>query len=296
MRTIDPNNLEASKKEEKTKQEQPNDDSVIEIKQDELENSLIKAQENIDKSYALYLKKNKSGENQEDTQPQYIEQKNPLQRNTALPIDDPFKASEIDPSIGNNGKQSTNNLYANPFTYPGGVPGFLPNSPTKLPQKDFLASRYKFPNQDFIDKKLRGWNWGAFNFTFIWGIFNTRWYIGILMIFVEYIFINVCVTVGEIIYSSSIATLILPWLSSLTYKILLGVYGNRISWKLKNWGGLDHFSLVQDQWRCVTSLLYLFSAIGYILIGCVYWHFAGFIFYIPGIFYLSLAIISLFFY
>ncbi len=293
MRTIDPNNLENFHKKDSSAQEEPKNNNVseIEIKQKEIENSFAQAQENIDKSYSSYLKNNIK----EDEYSQYKEQRNPVQSQINLPEDDPFKGSEVDTTVGNSNKRTTENLYANPFTYQGGVPGFLPNSPTRLKQQDLLASRHRFSTKDYIDKKLNAWNWGAFYFTWLWGLFNTRWYIGIAMIVVEYVFVCGLIQLGKILFSLGMySAIFIPCGASLLYKILLGVFGNKISWYLKSWGGIENFTVAQDQWRFVAGMLYLFGALMYILLGCVYWHFAGFLLYIPGLIYLVFAIATLF--
>lgn len=281
--------------------EAQNNDNLLNIEENTyLQESLSKAHERVEQSYSSYLKRKMVEEKKEEEEIKYIQQKNPtegLKPVNRLPEDDPFKPTEEDKNIPSVEQRRPNvDTYANPFTYKGGVPGFLPNSPTSLP-KNQISSYYAgalSSTKNYTEKKLKGWNWGAFYFGWIWGLFNTRWYIGILMFFIEGIIRTAAVCLGIFVIGPSIPLPFLVIGAHLIYRFCLGIYGNKISWRLRYWGDVDNLMLAQDQWRFVTSILYLIFSIVYIAGGLVIWKF-GFFFYIPGLFFLVLSIISLFF-
>lgn len=249
-----------------------------------------KDQEILDKSNPLYLQDTVKNNNENN---KYIEKQNPVQSQINLPENNLVKNCEVDKTIDTEPKSTPENLYANPFTYQGGVPGFLPNSPTRLKKQDLLSNRHKYSDKNFIDNTLKGWNWGAFYFTFIWGFFNTRWYIGILMFFIEWGFLYVLINLGHILFKPGIFPVIfIPCGANLIYKILLGIFGNKLSWSLKNWNGIENFAVAQEQWRFFSGLIYAFLVIAYISLGLM--NTAGCIFYIPGLIYLLVVIATLF--
>jgi hypothetical protein len=71
-----------------------------------------------------------------------------------------------------------------------------------------------------IPSEIRGWNWGAFFFGWMWGISNKVWitllsaipFVGVIMFFV------------------------------------LGVKGNEWAWRAKRWDSIEHFKETQRTW------------------------------------------------
>ncbi len=71
-----------------------------------------------------------------------------------------------------------------------------------------------------IPQEIRGWNWGAFILTWLWGISNKVWisllsaipYVGVIM------------------------------------AIMLGVKGNEWAWRNKRWDSIQHFKSTQKKW------------------------------------------------
>lgn len=76
---------------------------------------------------------------------------------------------------------------------------------------------------------VKGWSWGAFFWSGIWGPFNRVW-IGLLA-FVPYLGIIVA--------------------------IYLGIKGRELSWRRKRWDSIEHFNRVQRSWS-KWGLIFLF--------------------------------------
>jgi hypothetical protein len=81
------------------------------------------------------------------------------------------------------------------------------------------------------EESPRGFNWGAFLFTWIWALgnrsFNVLTLILLLLCLIPYV--GVGAAIGLAIYS--------------------GATGNRRAWNNKRWQNRDHFLVVQRHWR-----------------------------------------------
>ncbi len=80
-----------------------------------------------------------------------------------------------------------------------------------------------------VPDEIKGWSWGAFGWTWIWGLGNST-------------------------YLALIA--IVPGLGFIM-QIVLGIKGNEWAWKNKKWDSVEHFKKVQRTWARV-----FFIAIG----------------------------------
>ena len=85
-----------------------------------------------------------------------------------------------------------------------------------------------------IPQEIRGWNWGAFFFGWLWGISNRVWIS--LLSAIPYI--------GVIIL------------------IVLGVKGNEWAWRNKRWDSIEHFRSTQRKWGIAGAVV---LAIGIVL-------------------------------
>ncbi len=87
-----------------------------------------------------------------------------------------------------------------------------------------------------------GWNWGAFFFTWIWGLFNgayvTLW--GLLLWFVP--------------------------LGNIVWAIVCGLNGNRWAWQGKPWTSSEHFRSVQHKWALAALIFFLVAVVAPLLI------------------------------
>ena len=75
--------------------------------------------------------------------------------------------------------------------------------------------------------EIKGWNWGGFLLTWIWGIGNNVW-------------------ISLIALASIIPTV--GWIIGLTMSIILGIRGNEWAWQRKKWDSVEHFRTVQRRW------------------------------------------------
>ena len=82
-----------------------------------------------------------------------------------------------------------------------------------------------------------GWNWGAFFFSWIWGLFNgayvTLW--GLLLWFVP---------AGALIWA-----------------IGCGVNGNRWAWQSRDWSSVEDFHAVQRKWAIAALIVFLVAVV-----------------------------------
>ena len=107
--------------------------NILNTENKDLQNSLNQAHERVKQSYSSYLKRKMNEEKKESEEdvPKYVQLKNPtdgIKPVNRLPEDDPFKSTEEDKSLPSIGTNRLNvDIYANPYTYKGGIPGFLPN-------------------------------------------------------------------------------------------------------------------------------------------------------------------------
>jgi len=73
------------------------------------------------------------------------------------------------------------------------------------------------------------WNWGAFFWTWIWGICNNVW----------------------------IALLALTPIGNIIMPFVLGAKGSQWAWENKDWDGEEHFIRIQHRWSFSGVLLFL---------------------------------------
>ena len=73
-----------------------------------------------------------------------------------------------------------------------------------------------------VPHELKGWNWGAFLLTWIWGISNEVWLALLALIPIPII--------------------------GLAVAIVLGIKGNEWAWRSKKWDSIEHFRRTQRIW------------------------------------------------
>jgi hypothetical protein len=96
-----------------------------------------------------------------------------------------------------------------------------------------------------IPVEIRGWNWGGFFLTWIWGIGNNVW-------------IAMLALLGLIPY--------IGWIAHLTVAIILGMKGNEWAWRNKRWESLGHFRKTQRSWMWWGLGILIFQIVFFILI------------------------------
>ncbi|MBN1690757.1 MAG: hypothetical protein JW901_07030 [Dehalococcoidia bacterium] len=78
-----------------------------------------------------------------------------------------------------------------------------------------------------VPEDIKGWSWGGFLLTWIWGIGNNVW-------------IALIALLGLIPY--------VGWIASLAMSIVLGIKGSEWAWQHKKWESIEHFKKVQRSW------------------------------------------------
>jgi len=92
-----------------------------------------------------------------------------------------------------------------------------------------------------IPKEIRGWNWGAFFFGWLWGGYN-------LIELKE----KLTGKAWRLAFLRS-KKLWLSWLTIIPYfgfimMIVLGVKGNKWAWQNRKWDSIEHFKRTQRKW------------------------------------------------
>ena len=90
-----------------------------------------------------------------------------------------------------------------------------------------------------LDINEKKFNWGAFFFNFIWGIFNNTF---ITLIVIPVAFIPI---IGGILCFG--------------LQIWFGIMGNKWAWQNKQWKSVEHFHQVQKRWAIATAVLFTFT-------------------------------------
>lgn len=98
-----------------------------------------------------------------------------------------------------------------------------------------------------VPEAIKGWNWGAFFFNWLWGVFNGIYWPLILIV------LNFIPYVGPII--------------AFCCCIALGIKGNEWAWKAKAWSGIAEFKRVQHNWAIAILWIFGISFIIGLIIG-----------------------------
>ena len=84
-----------------------------------------------------------------------------------------------------------------------------------------------------IPQEIRGWNWGAFLLSWIWGIGNSVW----------------------------IALLTLVPFVGFIMAFVLGAKGNEWAWRNRRWDSVEHFRSTQRKWGIASAVVFVLSVI-----------------------------------
>lgn len=86
---------------------------------------------------------------------------------------------------------------------------------------------------------IKGWNWGAFVFNSLWGLFNGVYWP---------IIVNIIVAISALCIENEVVKAICQSVN-LIVCIILGIKGNELSWNSsKKWSSVDDFKRVQKKW------------------------------------------------
>ena len=89
-----------------------------------------------------------------------------------------------------------------------------------------------------VPEEVKGWSWGAFGLTWIWGICN-----GVL-----------------------ISLLCLIPVFAIVWAFVLGAKGNEWAWRNKKWDSIEHFKSTQRPWNIAGIVLFAISMIALIAV------------------------------
>lgn len=99
-----------------------------------------------------------------------------------------------------------------------------------------------------IDKEVDKWNWGAFYFGWLWGVFN-KVYLALIQLVVNiFAFALSAMGLGVIAPLFSLA--------SLGIGIWLGVKGSRMAWDNGAYRNLEHFRRVRHGWNVAAAITF----------------------------------------
>jgi hypothetical protein len=84
-----------------------------------------------------------------------------------------------------------------------------------------------------VPEEVKGWSWGAFILTWIWGVCN-----GVL-----------------------ISLLCLIPIFGIAWAFVLGVKGNEWAWRNKKWDSIEHFKNTQRGWNIAGIVLFAISMV-----------------------------------
>lgn len=123
-------------------------------------------------------------------------------------------------------------------------------SPAAQPQVHIHAAE-SYPQQP-LPYNIHSWNWGAFQFSWIWGVFNGQaWTLLIILI-------NFIPILGQFV--------------SLGFSFYLGAKGNKLAWERKEWRDTAHFERVQHNWSVAGLIAFLLSIVLGIVVFLVSLH------------------------
>ncbi len=105
--------------------------------------------------------------------------------------------------------------------------------PTPMPQET-AANTSGQGKMSVLPPELKRWNWGAFGFTWLWGIFNGTFIA--LLAFIP--FVNIIMI------------------------FVLGAKGNQWAWQNKQWRSVEHFQKVQKAWARVFVVFLIIAILG----------------------------------
>jgi len=106
-----------------------------------------------------------------------------------------------------------------------------------------------------IPNEIKKWNWGAFFFTYIWGIFN-KVYISFIWIFCIIPISNT--DFNNLTTSRFMFLFIVPCIFGFVLSIVLGLKGSEWAWRNKRWKSIEHFKKVQNSWSKAAIGFFIF--------------------------------------
>lgn len=118
-----------------------------------------------------------------------------------------------------------------------------------------------------IPAEVKRFNWGAFFFSWIWGVCNKSYLtlIALAVAFLSFIItFGIALYAGLSYYSNFVSFLlvvmvlinVISVLAAFVLAIWFGVKGNNWAWQNKKWKSLEHFHFVQRIWAIIGAVLF----------------------------------------
>ena len=98
-------------------------------------------------------------------------------------------------------------------------------------------STHDVTSTNVVPQEIKKWNWGAFCFNWLWGVFNGVYWPLVLIV------VNFIPYIGPVI--------------SFGICIALGINGSEWAWKGKSWSSVEEFKRVQHKWA--VAVLWVFG-------------------------------------
>lgn len=98
-----------------------------------------------------------------------------------------------------------------------------------------------------LPPEIKGWNWGAFWLTWIWGIRNRTWIA--FLAFIPYF--------------------------GFVWSFFLGAKGNKWAWQNQKWDSIEQFKKSQHRWAKWGLIIFLIAIISMIATWALLWAFLG---------------------
>jgi hypothetical protein len=137
------------------------------------------------------------------------------------------------------------------------APAYGNNAPQMQPPVPPGSENYNYgaAAETNIERELNPWNWGAFFFGWLWGVFNGIYWP--LLVLIYYVGWGAALIVDR--NEPLLLLSFIGWPAWLVVKIVLGIKGSAWAWKGRYWKDFDHFKKVQKLWTMCA--LYTFIAI-----------------------------------
>ena len=145
---------------------------------------------------------------------------------------------------------------------------------TKMEDLNFVNNSGQGKNTE-IPQEVKRFNWGAFFWSWIWGLFNHSYLtlislaIGIL-VFIIVICLILASAVSEQKEFAALAFVLITLLNLISgavnfgLSIWFGIKGNDWAWQNKSWKSLEHFHDVQRNWAIAGLLIIVVGVVGYV--------------------------------
>lgn len=128
-------------------------------------------------------------------------------------------------------------------------------------------------NNTDVERRLARWNWGAFYFGWLWGVFHKCYW---PLTFLGINILAICLAFTVILLPLSYILLFFNGIASLVASIMLGIKGRRIAWDNGCFDSIETLERTQHYWAVAALICFLIPlVIGAIILSVTGSMFAG---------------------